>query len=74
MSGGKRAGAGRGGGRKALGAEPGLCATCVHREIVRSPRSAFVRCRLADTDPRFSRFPTLPVLACAGYVRRPEKS
>ena len=45
----------------------GQCDDCRHLEVVRSKRSAFVRCRLADTDPRFPRYPRLPVLACAGY-------
>ncbi len=56
-----------------LGADSGLCASCVHRRIIASARSAFVRCALADTDPRFPRYPRLPVLSCAGYQpREPE--
>jgi hypothetical protein len=27
----------------------------------------FLRCRLASTDPRFSKYPTLPVRSCSGY-------
>lgn len=50
-----------------LAAPPGLCATCVHLRLAASPRSVFVRCGLADTDPRFPRYPPLPVLACSGY-------
>jgi hypothetical protein len=45
----------------------GLCATCVHRELKASARSIFLRCQLADTDPRFPRYPALPVLACLGW-------
>ena len=46
----------------------GLCADCRHARVVPSDRgSAFVRCRLADTDQRFSKYPVLPVLACPGY-------
>jgi hypothetical protein len=52
-----------------LSAPPGLCATCTHLRLVASPRSVFVRCGLADSDPRFPRYPALPVLACAGYER-----
>jgi hypothetical protein len=29
--------------------------------------SEFSRCLRADTDPRFPRYPRLPVLACPGY-------
>jgi hypothetical protein len=46
----------------------GLCATCAHvQRVVSSKESTFYRCRLADIDPRFRRYPVLPVLACAGY-------
>jgi len=45
----------------------GLCADCHHAEIVSSRRSLFLRCRLADRDSSFARYPALPVLACAGY-------
>jgi hypothetical protein len=51
---------------------PGLCATCVHLELQASPRSVFVRCALADSDPAFPRYPRLPVRACAGYGRAPD--
>ena len=54
----------------ALPLHPGLCATCVHLLLVRSPRSTFVRCALAELDPRFPRYPRLPVAACAGYSPR----
>jgi hypothetical protein len=52
-----------------LTAEPGLCARCRHRELQGSARSVFVRCGLSDTDPRFRRYPRLPVTACAGFER-----
>jgi hypothetical protein len=29
--------------------------------------SVFYLCRLSLTDPRFPRYPSLPVMACAGY-------
>jgi hypothetical protein len=48
----------------------GLCADCRHAESLASKRSTFLRCRLADTDARFPRYPPLPVLACDGYSRR----
>jgi hypothetical protein len=41
---------------------------CVHVHIVQNRRgSRFYRCRLADVDPAFPRYPALPVLACEGY-------
>lgn len=50
-----------------LSTHPGLCATCAHLEVVGSKRSVFVRCGLSDDDPRFPRYPPLPVRSCAGY-------
>jgi hypothetical protein len=51
--------------------EPGLCAACAFAAVVRSKRSAFLRCGRSDSDPTFPRYPRLPVLACAGFARRP---
>jgi len=31
--------------------------------------SVFYRCGRADDDPKFPRYPALPVLTCAGYER-----
>ncbi|OGF22139.1 MAG: hypothetical protein A2V63_08285 [Candidatus Eisenbacteria bacterium RBG_19FT_COMBO_70_11] len=45
----------------------GLCSTCRHAQRVETPRSVFWRCRLAETDPRFERYPRLPVITCEGY-------
>jgi hypothetical protein len=50
-----------------LAADPGLCAGCVHLRLLASARSVFVRCGLAEQDPRFPRYPPLPVRACAGF-------
>jgi hypothetical protein len=50
-----------------LAVQPGLCAGCVHLRLLASPRSVFVRCGLADSDPAFPRYPALPVLRCAGF-------
>ncbi|MBV8201910.1 MAG: hypothetical protein JOZ15_14925 [Acidobacteria bacterium] len=55
-----------------LAAPPGLCAACVHLRLVASPRSVFVRCGLAATDPAFPRYPPLPVVRCAGYQPLPQ--
>ena len=47
----------------------GLCASCRHARIVHSSRGgAFYLCRLAETDPRFPKYPRLPVLQCARYA------
>jgi hypothetical protein len=46
----------------------GLCARCTHVQIVVSERgSEFVLCRLSATDPRFPKYPRLPIIACDGY-------
>ena len=46
----------------------GLCATCRHARVVQSAHgSTFYLCRLAEIDSRFSKYPRLPVLRCAGY-------
>lgn len=46
----------------------GLCATCVHARAITSDRgSTFVWCGLSKADPRFPKYPRLPVLACDGW-------
>jgi len=45
----------------------GLCSVCRHARRVTTPRSVFWMCRLAATDPRFERYPRLPVESCEGY-------
>ena len=48
--------------------DAGLCATCLHVEIVRSDRgSTFFRCRLSDIDAHFPKYPPLPVTECDGW-------
>jgi hypothetical protein len=50
-----------------VAAAVGLCAGCRHARVQRSERgSAFWRCARAATDPRFARYPALPVRACPG--------
>jgi hypothetical protein len=47
---------------------PGLCASCEHSRVIETVRgSRFYLCRLSETDPRFPRYPPLPVLRCDGY-------
>ena len=58
------------GSSKSADARLGLCADCVHARKVESSRgSAFLLCRLSLTDPRFPKYPPLPVLQCAGFKR-----
>ena len=48
----------------------GLCLTCQHVDVITSSReSTFYRCRRAETDPTFRKYPALPVVACRGYER-----
>jgi hypothetical protein len=48
-------------------ARVGLCFTCRHSQRVPSRTSVYRLCRLAAVDPRFDKYPRLPVLRCAGY-------
>jgi|HubBroStandDraft_4_1064222.scaffolds.fasta_scaffold08431_6 hypothetical protein len=46
----------------------GLCAACRHARRLESDRgSVFWRCELSATDPRFPKYPRLPVVECEGY-------
>jgi len=45
----------------------GLCNRCVHQAVVPTSRSVFSRCRLAERDPRFVKYPPVPVLRCPGF-------
>lgn len=48
-----------------------LCAECVHaRRIESSHGSVFYLCELSHTDPRFPKYPRLPVLSCDGYRKK----
>jgi len=49
----------------------GLCSRCRHTRSVESSKGAtFLLCELSKTDPRFPKYPRLPVLACSGYEPR----
>ena len=49
----------------------GLCDICRHLKVIRSDRgSVFYLCRLSFTDPRFPRYPAIPVVACPGFQPR----
>lgn len=47
---------------------PGLCADCEFHRVIENDRgSRFWLCQRSRFDPRFPRYPRLPVLACPGY-------
>ncbi len=49
----------------------GLCADCLHsRQMESAKGSVFYRCELSLTDPKFPKYPRLPVLKCPGYERK----
>ena len=53
----------------------GLCLECRHARRQETNRgSVFWRCGRAEHDPRFVRYPRLPVTACAGFERGPRDS
>ena len=61
-------------GEQAPDQRAGLCPTCTHVQGVTNDRgSRFYLCRLSFTDRSFRRYPTLPVLACPGYVPAPQR-
>jgi len=48
--------------------DPGLCRNCQHSRRIESDRgSIFFRCELSLEDPRFPKYPRLPVFKCSGY-------
>jgi 3-isopropylmalate/(R)-2-methylmalate dehydratase large subunit len=48
--------------------QAGVCARCRWRRWIVSHRGGrFLRCGRSDVDPRFPRFPPLPVARCAGF-------
>jgi hypothetical protein len=52
---------------KAGAREVGLCERCRHARIVETPRSVFWMCGLSATDPRFDKYPRLPIRECDGH-------
>lgn len=55
-----------------MNVDPGLCARCRHARVVDNRRgSRFWRCSLHRTDPRFPRYPALPVHSCRGFEPGP---
>ncbi len=52
--------------------EAGLCTSCQYiREIVSGKGSRFYYCGRSVTDPRYPKYPRLPVRECAGYRASP---
>jgi hypothetical protein len=50
----------------------GLCRSCRHADVITSSKgSTFYLCTLSATDPRFRRYPVLPVISCIGYQACP---
>lgn len=46
----------------------GLCDSCTHQQLVPNTRgSVFSLCLRSRTDPRFPRYPRVPVLTCPGH-------
>lgn len=46
----------------------GLCPLCVHHRVVANRRgSRFYLCERSKDDPRFPKYPPLPVLRCDGF-------
>ena len=55
-----------------LHSRDGLCARCLWARVVVNDRGGrFVRCARAGIDPRFPKYPVLPVGRCAGYEPAP---
>jgi hypothetical protein len=49
----------------------GLCDRCTHQRLVRTGRgSEFSLCERHKADPRFAKYPRLPVVACPGFEER----
>jgi hypothetical protein len=49
----------------------GLCLDCENARVIETPRSSkFYQCQLSFHDPSFPKYPRLPVVECAGYVRK----
>jgi hypothetical protein len=53
-------------------ARVGLCVACVHARLIETPKgSEFWLCEKAKSDPRFAKYPALPVRSCVGFSRSP---
>jgi len=62
---------GGGPGRRPSQPPPGLCGGCRHaRRIETRGGSVFYLCERSLTDPRYPRYPNLPMLRCSGFEPR----
>ena len=53
----------------------GLCESCAHVRIVETRKgSRFYLCTLSEVDPRFPKYPGIPVLRCGGYAGEVERA
>ena len=54
------------------GGEPaGACADCAWaRRVVAKSDSVFLLCARSESDPKFDKYPRLPVVACPGHEPR----
>jgi hypothetical protein len=53
----------------------GLCADCSHSQRILSQRGVvFFLCGLSFRDPRFAKYPRLPVLRCPGFLMSAESA
>jgi hypothetical protein len=51
----------------------GLCDSCRHQRLVPNTRgSVFSLCELSREDPRYPRYPPVPVLSCPGFDPGPD--
>ena len=47
----------------------GLCFDCTYAKVIDTDHgSRFYLCQLSATDPKFPKYPRLPVVQCSGYV------
>jgi hypothetical protein len=55
----------------ALEVKAGLCDTCRHQKVIRNTRgSVFSLCEKSKEDPRFPKYPRVPVVRCIGFEPR----
>jgi hypothetical protein len=47
--------------------DPGLCGRCLHARSVQTARSRFFLCQRSFSDPRYQKYPVLPVQSCPGF-------
>lgn len=56
--------------RQEVEARVGLCGSCAHaKRLTTKGGGAVFQCGRAADDPRFARYPRLPMVACAGHLK-----